>query len=92
MAATPLPMPVQVVQYFAKLLVPLVTAIFMLEAGANWARVVYIAWGIANYLLSAIVTPDVHLLLPDLPIFALCAALLLLPGPRAHFLLEQHFS
>jgi hypothetical protein len=91
MAATPLPMPVQVTQYFLKMIVPLVAAGFMLE-GANWARVLYIGWGIASYLLSAIFVPNVHYLIPDLPIFACCATLLLLPGPRAYFLLEPHFS
>jgi hypothetical protein len=91
MAATPLPIPVQVAQYFLGLIVPLITGIFMYE-GANWARVVYIGWGIANYLLAAIVTSDVNRLMPQLPIFAFFSALLLLPGPRAYFLLEPHFS
>lgn len=91
MAATPLPIPVQVTQYYLMMVVSLVTGIFMLEE-SNCARVVFIGWGIANYLLAAIVSPDVHLLIPRLPIFAICAILLLLPGPRSHFLLEQHFS
>jgi hypothetical protein len=91
MEGTPVPIPVQVGLYFMNLIVPLVTAIFMYE-GANWARVLYIGWGIAYYLLEAIVTPDVYLLLPGLPIFAVASILLLLPGPRAYFLLEQHFS
>jgi hypothetical protein len=91
MATTPLPPAVQVTQYFLTMIVPLVTGAFMYE-GSNWARVVYIGWGIANYLLAAIVVPDVRLLIPGLPIFAFISILLLLPGPRAYFLLEPHFS
>ena len=91
MEQIPLPIPVQVAQYFVSLVVPLVTGILMYE-GANWARGVYIGWGIANYLLEAIVVKDVHLLIPQLPIFAFISILLLLPGPRAYFLLEPHFS
>ncbi len=91
MQSVPLPLPVQVTQYFASMVVPLVTAIFMTE-GANWARVVYLAWGIASYLLSAIVVPDKSHLLPGLPIFAVCAALLLLPAARGYFLLPRHHS
>lgn len=91
MHLVPLPVEVQVTQYFAAIAVPLVTAIFMYE-GYNWARVLYIAWGIANYLLEAIFVPNKHDLMPGLPIFAFCAILLLLPAPRGYFLLPRHFS
>jgi hypothetical protein len=91
MAAVPLPMPVQVAQYFVGLVVPVATAAFMTE-GANWARVLYITWGILNYLLAAIYVPDKTELLPGLPIFAASAALLMLPAARAYFLLPRHHS
>jgi hypothetical protein len=91
MAAIPLPLPVQTVQYFAAIVVPLVTAAFMTN-GANWARVVYIGWGIANYLLEAIVVPTTKELFPSVTIFAFASILLLLPAPRGYFLLPQHHT
>jgi hypothetical protein len=91
MAEVHLPIQVQVAQYLLGIAVPMVAGVFIWE-GANWARVMYIGWGIANYLLSVIVVPNKHDLLPGLPIFAICAILLLLPGPRSYFLLERHFT
>lgn len=92
MKAIPLPHQFQEAQYILGFAVPLVCAIFMSQ-GANWARILYIGWGIANYLVLAIVAPNRHdFFLPDLPIFAIFAILLLLPAPREYFLLPPHYT
>jgi hypothetical protein len=91
MQAIHLPLEVQQIKYYVGLAVPLVAAIFMSE-GANWARVVYITWGIANYLLEAIVVPSTQELFPGVTIWAFACILLLLPRPRDYFLLPQFYT
>jgi hypothetical protein len=91
MQAIHLPIEVQQTKYCVGIAVPLLTAIFMSE-GANWARVIYIIWGIANYLLEAIVVPSTGELFPGVTIWAFACILLLLPRPRDYFLLPQFYT
>ena len=86
-----LPNQLLVAQYFLNYGVPILCCSFMLN-GANWARVLYIAYGIISFLLLALFDPVKHNLQPDLDIFAVAGALLLLPGPRGYFLLPDHFT
>ena len=91
MKAVRMPIPAQITQYYLGLVVPLITAMFMYE-GFNWARVVYITWGILNYLLEMIVLPYREDALPGLPIFAFIAVWLLLPRAREFFCVPQFYS
>ena len=96
-ADVPLPAHVQKAKYVASLAVPLVCAIFMWE-GANWARVVFIAWLLINYTTDAILVRDKMPILyqgpfmPKLAILTVCALILMLPAPRGYFQLPRHHS
>ena len=81
----------QKIKYCLSVGLPLLTVVFMWE-GHNWARVVYITWGIANYLLEAIVVPSTRELFPGVTIWAFACILLLLPRPRDYFLLPQFYT
>ena len=90
-AAVALPPPLLVTKHFAKFFIPVLCGMFMWE-GANWARVLYIGWGIVNYTLDSVYFPPERINVYMQVAFGVFALFLLLPGARGYFLLPRHHS
>ena len=84
MVKTPIPLPIQFVMLFGGLLISILCAIFMLR-GANWARVLYIAWGALGVVTGFATSPAKLMLIPGFLIYVIFVFFLLRPGASAYF-------
>ena len=84
MAQSALPLPVQYAMIFVGLLVGIVCGVFMLK-GANWARLLYVGWGILGFAISFITTPGKLTMLPGIIFFAIVVFFLFRPKANAFF-------
>ena len=84
MAKTPLPLPVQYAMTFVGLSIGIVSGIFMLK-GANWARMLYIGWGVLGLAIGLVTSPMKLMMLPGALFFAIIVFFLLRPRANAFF-------
>ncbi len=84
MAKSPIPIPLQYVMLYLGLSISILCAIFMLRA-ANWARLLYIAWGAIGLLFGLLASPDKPILIPGILMYAIFVFFLLRPKASAYF-------
>ena len=84
MLKSPIPIPVQYVMLYAGLLIFLSCAVFILR-GANWARLLYIAWGAISLLVGLFTSPMKMMLIPGIVLYGIFSFFLLRPKASAYF-------
>jgi hypothetical protein len=87
MAKTPMSGPGQYLMFFAGVIIPIVSAIFML-GGANWARLLYICWGAFSCVIAFFTSPAKLTLIPSVVLYLIFVFFLLRPKASAYF--TQH--
>ena len=84
MAKSPLPPSVQYAMIFVGLLVAVVCGFLMLKR-ANWARLLYVGWGVLNLIISFFTTPGKLMMLPAMIFLAVVVFFLFRPKANAFF-------
>ena len=84
MSRSPLPFVLQYTFMFLGLLITLVSGIAILK-GKNWARFLYIAWGIISFGIGIAISPVKPVLIPGVAIFIVVSIFLLLPDANEYF-------
>jgi hypothetical protein len=84
MAKSPISIPLQYAMTYLGLSISILCAIFMLRA-ANWARLLYIAWGAIGLLFGLLASPEKLWLIPGILIYAIVVFFLLRPKASAYF-------
>lgn len=84
MAKSPLPIPVQHALSYAGLLVTMVCGIAMLK-GKNWARLLYVIWGVIGFVIGIATAPMKAAMIPGFVIFAVIVFFLFRPKATAFF-------
>jgi hypothetical protein len=69
--------------------IEIVCAIFMLRA-ANWARLLYIAWGLIGLLVLLLTSPAKPILIPGILMYAIFVFFLLHLKASAYFTHSDH--
>ncbi len=83
MARSPIPVPLQIVMMYVGLTVSLVSAVGMLM-GKNWARLLYVAWAAAGFLIRLATAASVSVL-PGLVIYLVIVFFLFRPNANRYF-------
>jgi hypothetical protein len=81
---SPIPVTVQYAIMYVGLLVTLVSGIAMLK-GRNWARYLYIVWGVVGFMFSLATSPMKTAMIPGLVVFIIMAFFLFRPKAKAYF-------
>ena len=84
MIRTPMPIPVQYAMMYIGLLVSIVSGIGMLKK-QNWARFLYIIWGIIGFLVGLFTYPMKIALIPCLLFFVIIVFFSFSPGANEYF-------
>lgn len=84
MAKSPLPIPVQHALSYAGLLVTIVSGLAMLK-GKNWARLLYVIWGVIGFVIGIATSPMKAAMIPGFVIFAVIVFFLFRPKATAFF-------
>jgi len=72
MARSPIPVPIQIAILYAGLLVTLVSGIAFLK-GQNWARYLYVGWGIVGFIVGFATSPMKFSMIPGFIFFLVIA-------------------
>ena len=84
LSKSPIPLPVQYVMNYVGLLVQLVSGIGML-CGRNWARLLYVIWGVIGYIICFLTAPMKLMLIPGFIVFLIIVFFLFRPGANEYF-------
>jgi hypothetical protein len=84
MAKNPIPIPIQYAIGYAGLLIRIVCGIAMLK-GKNWARCIYIIWGLVGFIIGMTTSPMKIALIPGLLLLGAIAFFLFHPEANAYF-------
>jgi hypothetical protein len=84
MAKNPIPIPAQFVIMYVGLAISITSGIFMLR-GANWARFLYIIWGVIGLLVGLATSPTKLLLIPGIIVYGIIVFFLLRPNAGTFF-------
>lgn len=84
MNKSPIPIPVQYAMSYAGLLIAIGSGIAMLK-GCNWARFLYVFWGIFGFAVGIATSPMKIAMLPGLVVFAVIVFFLFRPKANAYF-------
>ena len=86
MAKSSTPIPVQYAMSYIGLLITMVSGIAMLK-GMNWARYVYVIWGVFGFIVGMVTSPMKVAMIPGVIMFLACAFFLFRPKATAFFYL-----
>lgn len=85
MENNPLPMSVQYALMYVGLAILIISGFGMLK-GKNWARLLYVAWGVFSIALNVITTPKLTtMMIPGMVFLAIVIFFLFLPKSNAFF-------
>jgi len=79
-----IPIPVQYVMMYVGLFITLVSAIAMLK-GKNWARFLYVIWGIIGFIVGITTSPMKTAMIPGMVIFIVVVIFLFRPKANEYF-------
>jgi hypothetical protein len=85
MAKSPLPIPVQHALSYIGLLITIVCGIAMLK-GKNWARLLYVIWGVIGFVIGIATSPMKAAMIPGFFIFAVIVFFLFRRKATAFFI------
>ncbi len=84
MAKSLIPVNIQYIITYAGLLITLVCGIAMLK-GKNWARLLYVGWSVAGFLIAMVASPLKAFLIPGIIFFSIIAFFLFRPKANEYF-------
>ncbi|MFC1885371.1 hypothetical protein ACFL2O_11455 [Thermodesulfobacteriota bacterium] len=84
MNRSPLPIVLQYTLMFLGLFITLLSGIAILK-GKNWARFLYIIWGVISFGIGITISPVKPALIPGVVIFIVVSICLLLPNANEYF-------
>jgi hypothetical protein len=84
MAKSPIPANIQYVMMYAGLLVMLLSGVAMLKR-QNWARLLYVGWGIIGFIIGIATSPMKAAMIPGLIIFLVIVFFLFRPKANEYF-------
>ena len=84
MSKSPIPANIQYIMTYAGLLITLVCGIAMLK-GKNWARLLYVGWSVAGFLIAMVTSPLKTILIPGIIFFLIIAFFLFRPKANEYF-------
>ncbi|MCP3942848.1 MAG: hypothetical protein GY710_15365 [Desulfobacteraceae bacterium] len=84
MAKNVIPVNVQYIVMYVGLLIMVVSGVAMLK-GQNWARLLYVGWGIISFAIGIVTSPMKVALIPGLLIFLIIIIFLFRPGANKYF-------
>jgi len=84
MAKSLLPIPVQYMMMYVGFFINVVTGIAMLRA-QNWARFLYVIWGVIGFVIGLATSPMKAAMIPSLVVFAVISFFLFRPKANEYF-------
>jgi hypothetical protein len=79
-----IPINIQYIMTFVGLLIGIVCGIAMLK-GQNWARLLYVGWGIIGLIIGIVTTPMKALMIPGIIVFLIVIFFLFRPKANEYF-------
>jgi formate-dependent nitrite reductase membrane component NrfD len=84
MAMNPIPIPLQIVQACAGILITIVSGIALLK-GRSWARLLFIGWSSVGFVITILTSPMKAAVIPGIVILAIIAFFLFRPKANEYF-------
>ena len=87
MARSPLPASVQYALMYLGLLVMITSGVAMLK-GQNWARLLYVIWSAAGFLIAVVTSPLKMAMIPGFVVYLIVVFFLFRPKANQYFVRE----